>query len=348
MFFIDKYSKYIDNIYDNMKINNIINMFNKDIMNIILYGQDKDHITFIKNNIINKLYKSENISIKDVEYEINNFNNIKNYVMIKQSRYHIIIKPKNNGLDKYIIQNVISKFISYKSISLEKNNNIKKIIIIELIDNLCLYSQSSLRRTIEKFSNDCRFIFICNNLAKIIEPLLSRCVLIKTEILEKSKILDVVNKICDDEKINISEEIKDNLIIDHNYNLKQIICSLELYKNKYDTKLNWINILDRFAKELYSMKKLDMKFIQNIKSCFYILYVSNINIVDIMKNLMSSLLNLEKDPNKKYKLIELTNEYEMRLNIGTRKIIHFETYIYNILRLIHMDKFKINKFNFFN
>ena len=138
MFFIDKYSKYIDNIYDNMKINNIINMFNKDIMNIILYGQDKDHITFIKNNIINKLYKSENISIKDVEYEINNFNNIKNYVMIKQSRYHIIIKPKNNGLDKYIIQNVISKFISYKSISLEKNNNIKKIIIIELIDNLCL------------------------------------------------------------------------------------------------------------------------------------------------------------------------------------------------------------------
>ena len=75
---------------------------------------------------------------------------------------------------------------------------------------------------------------------------------------------------------------------------------------------------------------------------------NRILIVDIIKNLMSSLIKLEKDPMKKYKIIELTNEYEMRLNIGTRKIIHFETYVYNILRLIHMKKLKINQFNFFN
>ena len=53
---------------------------------------------------------------------------------------------------------------------------------------------------------------------------------------------------------------------------------------------------------------------------------------------MKCLLNLEKDYNIRYKIIELTSEYELRLNIGTRKIIHFETYIYNIILLIHFKK----------
>ena len=90
-----------------------------------------------------------------------------------------------------------------------------------------------------------------------------------------------------------------------------------------------------------------MEFINYIKNKFYILYISNIAIKDIIINTMKCLLNLEKDYNIRYKIIELTSEYELRLNIGTRKIVHFETYIYNIISLIHFKKFNIDKFKFF-
>jgi replication factor C subunit 3/5 len=278
---------------------------------------------------------------------INNNNNIKNYVMIKQSPNRIIIKPKSNGLDKYIIQNVIKKFVSYNNLLNFSNDKKYKFVIIDKINDLDICSQSSLRRMIEKYYDRCRFIFISNNISKIIEPLLSRCLLIQIKLLEKKEIIPILHKIIKKENIKISDNELNELISYYNNNLKEIICCLELYKNNCDTKLNWLELIKKLSKKVYNTKNITMEFINYIKNKFYILYISNIAIKDIIINIMKCLLNLEKDYNIRYKIIELTSEYELRLNIGTRKIVHFETYIYNIISLIHFKKFNIDKFKFF-
>ena len=347
MFFIDKYNNDILSLYKNKFMKKFIHLYKKNPQNIIIYGQNINHISYIKNNLLNNMYNINDCKLKDIEYMINNNNNIKNYITIKQSNKHIIIKPKNNGLDKYIIQNVIKKFVSYNNLLNFTQKNKYKFIIIDKINNLDTFSQSSLRRMIEKYYDKCRFIFISNNISKIIEPLLSRCLLIQIKLLDKEEIMPILNKIIKVEDIKISDKKLNELIKYYNNNLREIICCLELYKNNYDIKLNWLELIKELSNKVYNTKNINLEFIDYIKSKFYILYISNISIKDIIINIMKCFLKLEKDFSIKYKIIELTSEYELRLNIGTRKIIHFETYIYNIISLIHFKKFNINKFKFF-
>ena len=92
------------------------------------------------------------------------------------------------------------------------------------------------------------------------------------------------------------------LIKYYNNNIKEIICCLELYKNNYDTKLNWLELIKELSKKIYNTKNINLEFINYIKSKFYILYISNIAIKDIIINIMKCLINLEKNYNIRYKI----------------------------------------------
>ena len=64
-----------------------------------------------------------------------------------------------------------------------------KIIILDESDSITVGSQQALRRIIENYSKTTRFIFICNHLNKIIEPIQSRCTMLEFEKLHQKDIL---------------------------------------------------------------------------------------------------------------------------------------------------------------
>jgi len=86
---------------------------------------------------------------------------------------------------------------SQKKVSLAPD--IPKLIILEEADNLHQSSQQALRKMLEDTKT--RFVFICQNISNIIEPLQSRCVLLHFHRIEELDIYHYLDNICENEKI---------------------------------------------------------------------------------------------------------------------------------------------------
>jgi replication factor C small subunit len=80
-----------------------------------------------------------------------------------------------------------------------------KILILDEADNMTSDAQQALRRTMEKFTETCRFIMIANYSGKIIEPLQSRCAPFRFSYMSKADQDRYLRNIIEKENINISE-----------------------------------------------------------------------------------------------------------------------------------------------
>lgn len=62
-------------------------------------------------------------------------------------------------------------------------------------------AQQALRRTMEIYSQTTRFAFACNDSTKIIEPLQSRCAVLRFTKLKDEQILKKLLQICEKEQV---------------------------------------------------------------------------------------------------------------------------------------------------
>ena len=76
----------------------------------------------------------------------------------------------------------------------------QKVIILDEADSMTEAAQQALRRIMEKYSNTTRFVFACNNSEKIIEPIQSRCAIVRFTRIEPSEIIPRLGEICKQEK----------------------------------------------------------------------------------------------------------------------------------------------------
>lgn len=78
-----------------------------------------------------------------------------------------------------------------------------KILVLDEADNMTSDAQQALRRTMERYTETCRFILCCNYSGRIIEPIQSRCALFRFTPLKSQDVADYLNHIADKEKVQI-------------------------------------------------------------------------------------------------------------------------------------------------
>lgn len=101
------------------------------------------------------------------------------------------------GID--VVRNKIKMF-AQKKVTLPLGRH--KIIILDEADSMTGAAQQALRRTMEIYSSTTRFALACNNSTKIIEPIQSRCAVLRFTRLSDAEILARLQQVITFENIN--------------------------------------------------------------------------------------------------------------------------------------------------
>jgi replication factor C small subunit len=102
-----------------------------------------------------------------------------------------------------------------------------RIIFLDEADSLTSDAQSALRRTMEQFSDNTRFILSCNYSSKIIDPIQSRCAVFRFSPLSDEAIAAQLTEIAEAEAIEVTGEGLDALVYAANGDMRRGINSLQ-------------------------------------------------------------------------------------------------------------------------
>ena len=100
----------------------------------------------------------------------------------------------DRGID--IIKNKVKSFAMS-----QRQESKLNVVFFDEADGLTTQAQDALKNTIESFHKNCRFIFTCNEIDKIISPIISRCIVFKLDTLPQDDLLRYIKNILTKEKI---------------------------------------------------------------------------------------------------------------------------------------------------
>ena len=127
------------------------------------------------------------------------------------------------GID--VVRIKVKEFASTASISGKT-----KLIHFDEADGLTMDAQNVLRNIMEEYSNNTRFVFTCNNVNKIIEPLRSRCMEINLSSPDKEDIKKYLQVILEAEKIDISNIDMDKIVSTNYPDIRSMTNAIQHYQ----------------------------------------------------------------------------------------------------------------------
>ena len=142
--------------------------------------------------------------------------------------YILINGSEEGGIDT--LRNQIKNFASTVSLT-----GGRKVVILDEADYLSHVTQPALRRFIEEFSKNCRFIFTCNFANRIISPLHSRCSIVEFTIPKKeiqqlaADFMDRVQKILEKEGVEYDPKVVAELITKYIPDWRRVLNELQRY-----------------------------------------------------------------------------------------------------------------------
>jgi DNA polymerase III delta prime subunit len=202
-----------------------------------------------------------------------------------------------------------------------------KVVILDEADFLTIQAQASLRNIIETFSRTTRFIMTCNFVERIIDPLQSRCQVLKIIPPSKQDVARHLSWILDQESIKY--DIKDLVPLVNQYypDMRKCINTIQLSTLDNQLKLDQSllvssNYIDQVINEL--TLKPDFKTIRQI--------IADANVNDF-DELFRSLYSRASEylPGKEGTASIIINEHQYKANFRIDKEINTMSLIQNLI-----------------
>ena len=292
---VEKYRpNVLENYVGNKNIKSVISKYleQNDIQNFVFYGPAGTGKTTLAKLIVNNL---------DCDYI---------YINASDERGIETIRDKVNGF---------ASVASFKPL---------KVVILDEADFLTIQAQASLRNIIETFSRTTRFILTCNYVERIIDPLQSRCQVLKVVPPTKKIAALHLLKILDQENIKHTDEDIINIVNQFYPDLRKCINAIQA--NTVDSQLKLdksvlfsSNYVDKVINEL-SKDKPSFKQIRQI--------IADAN-TDDYEELFRELFDSASEylPGKEGTVAGLVNDHQYKANFRIDKEINVMSLINNII-----------------
>ena len=206
-----------------------------------------------------------------------------------------------------------------------------KILIMDEADHLTSDAQHALRRTMELYTNTCRFCLLGNYSENIIDPIQSRCSVFRFSPLAEVELKNYIKEIAIKENLRIVEEGLDAIYQASKGDVRKAINMLQAAAANQTliedvTIYNLLgNVSPEKIKEMLSVA-LEGKFLESRELLRELLIDQGLAPEDIIRNIYREIMrNPSLTEHMKIRLSDIIGEVDYRLTQGSRSEIQLST-----------------------
>ncbi len=204
-----------------------------------------------------------------------------------------------------------------------------KVIFLDEADALTREAQQALRRTMENYTNTCRFVLSCNYSSNIIDPIQSRCVVFRFKLLEKKDVSEVIKRIAEREKLTISEDAVQTLYESSEGDCRRAINLLQATASiSPDISSEMINMISASARPKGIRIVLDYAlsgdYVTARDKLLEVMLKESVSGTDVIRMIQKEVWNLQIEPEVKVRITEKTGEIEFRMTEGSDEFVQLQ------------------------
>tara|TARA_R110002012_G_scaffold320774_1_gene545497 strand:- start:12420 stop:13331 length:912 start_codon:yes stop_codon:yes gene_type:complete len=263
----------------------------KDMPNVLLYGQAGVGKTAAAGILANEMLESE-----------------------MDSNYFEINASDDRRLE--VVRTTIKDIAQQKAIG----DVPFKIILLDEMDGMTPDAQNALKRIMERYSSNVRFLITANDRSKIIYPLQSRCANYFFSKLDSTIILTLLKTILSREDISHPSDVDLGQFISHyNGDVRRTITELQAALASGTSLKRQVNkSLERYDDILKLLENDNhKKALEELHNALY----SGKTVKDICYGLHEVIVKSDMSENSKYKYLRTVGEAEWRGNSMTPRVL---------------------------
>lgn len=218
-----------------------------------------------------------------------------------------------------------------------------KVIFLDEADSLTTDAQAALRRTMERYSQTCRFILSCNYSSRIIPPIQSRCSVLRFSPLSKDDIRKYVNRIAAGENLEVTEDGFDTLMYISGGDLRKTVNILQVAASfseriDSDTLFSTASVARPELVSDMMTRALNGNFKGAREVLMKLVTEAGLSGEDILSQMHKELYNIPLTDQVRVHLLDAIGEADFRLIEGSNERIQLEALLARIQLLSSKDR----------